>query len=76
MAKEDYYDLLGISKGATASEIKKAYRKMAVKYHPDKNPDNAEAEEKFKAAAEAYEVLSDPDKKARYDQYGHAAFEG
>jgi molecular chaperone DnaJ len=76
MAKQDYYEVLGISKSATASEIKKAYRKMAIKYHPDKNPDNKEAEEKFKQAAEAYEVLSDDNKKARYDQYGHAAFEG
>ena len=76
MAKEDYYDILGISKGASADEIKKAYRKMALKYHPDKNPDDKEAEEKFKKAAEAYEVLSDPDKKARYDQFGHSAFEG
>lgn len=76
MAKQDYYEVLGISKSASASEIKKAYRKMAIKYHPDKNPDNKEAEEKFKQAAEAYEVLSDDNKKARYDQYGHAAFEG
>ena len=74
--KEDFYDILGISKGATAAEIKKAYRKRAIQYHPDKNPDNKEAEAKFKQAAEAYEILSDPDKKARYDQYGHAAFEG
>ena len=74
--KEDYYDILGISKGASDAEIKKAYRKMALKYHPDKNPDNTEAEEKFKKAAEAYEVLSDTDKKARYDQFGHQAFEG
>ena len=76
MAKQDYYEVLGISRSATASEIKKAYRKMAIKYHPDKNPDNKEAEEKFKQAAEAYEILSDENKKARYDQYGHAAFEG
>jgi len=74
--KDDFYDILGISKGATASEIKKAYRKKAVQYHPDKNPGDAKAEEMFKKAAEAYEVLSDPDKKARYDQYGHQAFEG
>ncbi|CAM1346944.1 molecular chaperone DnaJ [Tenacibaculum crassostreae] len=76
MAKQDYYEILGITKSATQAEIKKAYRKMAIKYHPDKNPDNKEAEEKFKLAAEAYEVLSDENKKARYDQYGHAAFEG
>ncbi len=76
MAKQDYYEVLGLSKGATAAEIKKAYRKQALKYHPDKNPDDKEAEEKFKLAAEAYEVLSDPDKKARYDQFGHQAFEG
>ncbi|HTO34819.1 MAG TPA: DnaJ C-terminal domain-containing protein, partial [Flavobacterium sp.] len=74
--KKDYYEILGISKTATADEIKKAYRKKAIEYHPDKNPGDKEAEEKFKIAAEAYEVLSDPDKKARYDQYGHAAFEG
>ena len=76
MAKDDFYDILGIDKNASASEIKKAYRKKALKYHPDKNPDDKTAEEKFKKAAEAYEVLSDPDKKARYDQFGHSAFEG
>ncbi|WP_439128262.1 molecular chaperone DnaJ [Polaribacter sp.] len=76
MAKQDYYEILGISKSASQAEIKKAYRKMAIKYHPDKNPDDKTAEEKFKLAAEAYEVLSDDNKKARYDQYGHAAFEG
>lgn len=74
--KKDYYEILGISKGATEAEIKKAYRKKAVQYHPDKNPGDKEAEEKFKEAAEAYEILSDADKKARYDQYGHAAFDG
>ncbi|WP_445384457.1 molecular chaperone DnaJ [Robiginitalea sp. IMCC44478] len=74
--KQDYYEVLGISKGASAAEIKKAYRKKALEYHPDKNPGDAKAEEMFKKAAEAYEVLSNPDKKARYDQYGHAAFEG
>jgi len=74
--KEDYYDILGISKNASAAEIKKAYRKKALEYHPDKNPGNSKAEELFKKSAEAYEVLSNPDKRARYDQYGHAAFEG
>ena len=76
MAKQDYYQTLGVSKSASAAEIKKAYRKKAIKYHPDKNPDDATAEGKFKEAAEAYEILSDDNKKARYDQYGHAAFEG
>jgi len=76
MAKRDYYEVLGVSKTVTTSGIKKAYRKMAVKYHPDKNPDDKSAEEKFKEAAEAYEILSDDNKKAKYDQYGHAAFEG
>jgi molecular chaperone DnaJ len=74
--KQDYYEVLGVSKGASDSEIKKAYRKMAIKYHPDKNPGDAEAEEKFKAAAEAYEVLSDGNKRARYDQFGHAGMGG
>ena len=74
--KEDFYEILGLSKGASAAEIKKAYRKKAIQYHPDKNPGDATAETNFKKAAEAYEILSDPDKKARYDQYGHAAFEG
>jgi molecular chaperone DnaJ len=74
--KKDFYEILGISKGATAEEIKKAYRKKAIEFHPDKNPGDKEAEEKFKLAAEAYEVLSDGNKKAKYDQYGHAAFDG
>ena len=69
--KHDYYEVLGVSKDAGADEIKKAYRKMAMKYHPDRNPGDKEAEEKFKEAGEAYEVLSDDDKRARYDQYGH-----
>lgn len=73
--KQDYYEILGITKSATSVEIKKAYRKMALKYHPDKNPGDKKAEENFKKAAEAYEVLNNPDKKARYDQFGHAAFE-
>lgn len=74
MSKRDYYDILGLSKGASESEIKKAYRKLAIKYHPDKNPDDKEAEEKFKEAAEAYEVLSNPEKRQKYDQFGHNAF--
>jgi molecular chaperone DnaJ len=76
MAKRDYYEILGITKGASPEEIKKAYRKMAITYHPDKNPDNPEAEEKFKEAAEAYEVLSNPEKKQRYDQFGHQGVNG
>jgi len=74
--KQDYYEILGLNKSASAAEIKKAYRKKAIEFHPDKNPGDTKAEEMFKKAAEAYEVLSDPDKRARYDQYGHAAFEG
>jgi molecular chaperone DnaJ len=74
--KKDFYEILGISKSANAAEIKKAYRKKAIEFHPDKNPGNATAEENFKKAAEAYEVLSDPSKKAKYDQYGHQAFDG
>ena len=74
--KRDYYEVLGVSKGADESEIKKAYRKLALKFHPDKNPNDASAEEKFKEAAEAYEVLSDPQKRAQYDQFGHAASQG
>lgn len=70
--KRDYYEVLGVSKTATADEIKKAYRKMAIKYHPDKNPGDKEAEEKFKEAAEAYDVLSNNDKRAKYDQFGHS----
>lgn len=72
--KRDYYEVLGLSKSASADEIKKAYRKLAIKYHPDKNPGDKEAEEKFKEASEAYEILSDPSKKQQYDQFGHAAF--
>ena len=73
--KKDYYEVLGVTKNATTSEIKKAYRKKAVENHPDKNPDDKQAEERFKQAAAAYEVLSNPDKKSKYDQFGHAAFE-
>ncbi len=76
MAKRDYYDILGVEKGADATTIKKAYRKTALKYHPDKNPGDKAAEEKFKEAAEAYEVLSDDDKRARYDRFGHAGVSG
>jgi molecular chaperone DnaJ len=76
MSKRDYYEVLGVSKNASADEIKKAYRKLAIKYHPDKNPGDKAAEEKFKEAAEAYEVLSNPEKKQRYDQFGHAGMSG
>jgi molecular chaperone DnaJ len=72
MAKRDFYEILGVARNAGDDEIKKAYRKLAIKYHPDKNPDDKAAEEKFKEAAEAYEVLSNPEKRQRYDQYGHA----
>lgn len=76
MAKRDYYEILGVARSASPEEIKKAYRKVAVKYHPDKNPDNKAAEEKFKEAAEAYEVLSSADKKQQYDRFGHAGVNG
>ena len=76
MSKRDYYEILGVSKNASADEIKKAYRKKAIEYHPDKNPGDKAAEEKFKEAAEAYEVLSDQQKRQRYDQFGHAGVNG
>jgi len=76
MAKQDYYQVLGVEKNASPEEIKRAYRRMAIKYHPDKNPGNKEAEAKFKECAEAYEVLSDPDKRKQYDQYGHEGLRG
>ena len=76
MSKRDYYDILGVSKNASAEEIKKAYRKLAIKFHPDKNPDDKSAEDKFKEGAEAYEILSNPEKKQRYDQFGHAGNQG
>ena len=72
MAKRDFYEVLGVAKNATDDEMKKAYRRLAMKYHPDRNPDNKEAEEKFKEANEAYEMLTNADKRAAYDRYGHA----
>ena len=74
MSKRDYYEILGVTKNSSADEIKKAYRKLAMQYHPDRNPGNKEAESKFKEATEAYEVLKDDQKKAAYDNYGHQAF--
>jgi molecular chaperone DnaJ len=75
MSKKDYYEVLGVNRDATEEELKKAYRKLAMKHHPDRNPDNPKAEEQFKEAKEAYETLSDGQKRSAYDQYGHAAFE-
>src|ERR1700693_6548285 len=72
MAKRDYYEILGINRDASDEDIKKAYRKLAMKFHPDRNPDNPKAEEQFKEAKQAYEILSDANKRAAYDQYGHA----
>jgi molecular chaperone DnaJ len=75
-SKRDYYDVLGVSKNASEAELKKAYRRLAMKYHPDRNSDDAEAETKFKEAKEAYDVLSDEQKRAAYDQFGHQGVEG
>ncbi|MDO9476878.1 MAG: DnaJ domain-containing protein, partial [Pseudohongiella sp.] len=72
MSKRDYYEVLGVPRDATEADLKKAYRRVAMKHHPDRNPDNKESEELFKEANEAFEVLSNPEKKARYDQFGHA----
>jgi len=76
MSKRDYYEILGVTKSASADEIKKAYRKVAMQYHPDRNPGDKVAEDKFKEAAEAYEILSDQDKRAQYDRFGHAGVAG
>ena len=76
MSKRDYYEVLGVSKSVSEADLKKTYRRLAMKYHPDRNPDDKEAEVKFKEAKEAYDVLSNAEKRAAYDQFGHAAFEG
>ncbi|HEY7751195.1 MAG TPA: DnaJ domain-containing protein, partial [Ignavibacteriaceae bacterium] len=76
MAKRDYYEVLGVSRNSSKDEIKKAYRKLAMQYHPDRNPGDKESEEKFKEAAEAYEILSSDDKKAQYDRFGHEGVRG
>src|ERR1700683_2767178 len=74
--KRDYYDVLGVTRGAGDEEVKKAYRRLAIQFHPDRNPGDKQAEEKFKELSEAYQVLSDPDKRSQYDRFGHAAFQG
>ena len=76
MAKRDYYEVLGVSRGADEKDIKKAYRRVAMKYHPDRNPDDPDADDKFKEATEAYDVLTDSEKRAAYDQFGHAGVDG
>jgi len=76
MATTDYYQVLGVSRDASDSDIKKAYRKLAIQYHPDKNPGDSEAEEKFKEISAAFDILKDPEKRAKYDQFGHDAFRG
>src|SRR5271156_6541431 len=76
VTKVDYYEILSVSRDANDQELKTSYRKLAMQYHPDRNPDDPKAEEKFKECSEAYQVLSDPDKRAAYDRYGHAAFQG
>src|SRR5262245_31628015 len=76
MSKRDYYEVLGVKKDASPDELKKAFRALAMKYHPDRNPGDEEAAVKFKEASEAYEILNDPDTRARYDRYGHAGLEG